>query len=134
MENEGHFPAPADWLALQADRLLAQLDDGTIDPAAVALADALDAYLTVLPDQPAIANRFELAAGIFNDGVDDPVGLAEALFMACRSVEAERGNADADPAVRIILLQLVQAIKPLCSESQVVTALNACLDRRHDRR
>src|ERR1700710_2395201 len=79
-------------LAEAADHLLAGLDDGSIDPAAVALADALDAWASALPDVTppmATAQRFAAVLDLIGQPSASPGKVARLLAEACESVTGE---------------------------------------------
>lgn len=61
----------------------------------------------LVPSGPA---RFEAALWILDPGVYDPSALAQAMAKACAEVARERGDANLDPATRLIAFQLARAV------------------------
>jgi hypothetical protein len=133
MINSSVHREPADCLAKAADRLLAGLDDGTVDPAAVALADALDGYVTELSDPislpvPSI-RRFEAVLDLIGRISLPPATLAWLIADACDCVAIERGNPKSDPALQVMVQHLVWALGMPRDEEHYAIALQSCLDR-----
>ena len=115
-----------------ADRMLAGLDDGSVEPAAIALADALDECISVLPDShdsAAAPNRFAAVLELISQSAVPLDQLARFLLSACEQAAGEGIDPKADPAVRVLYQHLVRAFSSTTEEDDYVAALQHCADQ-----
>jgi hypothetical protein len=115
-----------------ADRLLAGLDDGSVEPAAVALADALDECISQLPDHSDPrdgTHRFGAVLNLIGQPSTSSANVAHLLADACDAVSGEGADPKVDPAVQVFLQHLVWKLgSPADDEDDHLIALQRCLD------
>lgn len=84
--------------------------------------------LEALTEAPAdsASVRFAAALWTIDPGVYEPSILAQAMVKACAEVAREQGNANLDPATRLIAFQLARAVNAPPSLKETDELVVAC--------